>query len=164
MKAGGCHTGRYLCRQNTSIISESSVNHPALELFTHQLVNPPCGLNKRGPQIMHILRIRELVRGCRQSAQGHRQSVLELSLNPRQSGSFVLYFNHCSMACHMPTSRYLVTGEGNGNPLQCSCLENPTDRGAWCAAVSGVAQSQIRLKRLSNSSRRNKSGCHRVCE
>ena len=32
------------------------------------------------------------------------------------------------------------TGEGNGNPLQCSCLENPRDRGAWQAAVSGVAQ------------------------
>ena len=33
-------------------------------------------------------------------------------------------------------------GEGNGNPLQCSCLENPRDGGAWWAAVSGVAQSQ----------------------
>ena len=32
-------------------------------------------------------------------------------------------------------------GEGNGNPLQCSCLENPRDRGAWWAAVYGVAQS-----------------------
>ena len=41
-------------------------------------------------------------------------------------------------------------GEGNGNPLQCSCLENPRDRGAWWAAVSGVAQSRTRLKRLSN--------------
>ena len=43
-------------------------------------------------------------------------------------------------------------GEGNGNPLQCSCLENPRDRGAWRAAVYGVAQSQTRLKRLSSSS------------
>ena len=41
--------------------------------------------------------------------------------------------------------------EGNGNPLQCSCLENPGDGGAWWAAVYGVAQSQTRLKRLSNS-------------
>ena len=40
-------------------------------------------------------------------------------------------------------------GEGNGNPLQCSCLENPRDRGAWWAAVYGVAQSQTRLKWLS---------------
>ena len=43
-------------------------------------------------------------------------------------------------------------GEGNGNPLQCSCLGNPRDRGAWWAAVCGVAQSRTRLKRLSSSS------------
>ena len=39
--------------------------------------------------------------------------------------------------------------EGNGNPLQYSCLENPVDRGAWWVAVHGVAQSRTRLKRLS---------------
>ena len=44
-------------------------------------------------------------------------------------------------------------GEGNGNPLQCSCLENPRDRGAWWAAVYGVSQSRTRLKPLSSSSR-----------
>jgi len=43
-------------------------------------------------------------------------------------------------------------GEGNGNPLQCSCLENPRDRGAWWAAISGIAQSRTPLKRLSSSS------------
>ena len=43
-------------------------------------------------------------------------------------------------------------GEGNGNPLQCSCLENPRDGGAWWAAVYEVAQSQTQLKRLSSSS------------
>ena len=41
--------------------------------------------------------------------------------------------------------------ERNGNPLQCPCLENPRDGGAWWAAVYGVAQSQTRLKRLSSS-------------
>ena len=46
----------------------------------------------------------------------------------------------------------LCFGEGNGNPLQGSCLENPRDRGAWWAAVYGVAQSRTRLKRLSSSS------------
>ena len=51
---------------------------------------------------------------------------------------------HFSLSC---------IGEGNGNPLQCSCLENPRDRGAWGAAVYGVAQSRTRLKRLSSSSR-----------
>ena len=43
-------------------------------------------------------------------------------------------------------------GEGNGNSLQCSCLEDPRDRGAWWAAVYGVAQSRTQLKRLSSSS------------
>ena len=47
-------------------------------------------------------------------------------------------------------------GEGNGNPLQCSCLENPRDDGAWWAAVYRVAQSWTRLKWLSNSSSRSK--------
>ena len=41
--------------------------------------------------------------------------------------------------------------EGNGNPLHCSCLENPRDRGAWWAAVYGVAQSWTPLKRFSSS-------------
>ena len=50
---------------------------------------------------------------------------------------------------HFPLS---CIGEGNGTPLQCSCLENPRDGGAWWAAVYGVAQSRTRLKRLSSSS------------
>ena len=40
---------------------------------------------------------------------------------------------------------YFITGEGNGNPLQYSCLENPMDRGAWQAMVHGVAKSWIPL-------------------
>ena len=48
------------------------------------------------------------------------------------------------------TERLSCIGEGNGNPLQCSCLENPRDGGAWRAAVYGVAQSPTQLKRLSN--------------
>ena len=51
--------------------------------------------------------------------------------------------SHFSLSC---------IGEGNGNPLQCSCLENPRDWGAWWAAVYGVAQSWTRLKWLSSSS------------
>ena len=50
---------------------------------------------------------------------------------------------HFSLSC---------IGEGNGNPLQWSCLENPRDGGAWWAAVSGVTQSRTRLKWLSSSS------------
>ena len=48
-------------------------------------------------------------------------------------------------------------GEGNGNPLQCSCLENPRDGGAWWAAVCGITQSWTRLKWLSSSSSSNTS-------
>ena len=47
--------------------------------------------------------------------------------------------------------------EGNGNPLQCSCLENPRDGGAWWAAVYGVIQSQTRLKQISSSSSSSKN-------
>ena len=68
--------------------------------------------------------------GC--SPWGHE----ELDMTER------LHF-HFSLSC---------IGEGNGNPLQCSCLENPRDGEAWWAAVYGVAQSWSRLKQLSNSS------------
>ena len=51
---------------------------------------------------------------------------------------------HFSLSC---------IGEGNGNPLQCSCLENPRDGGAWWAVIYGVEQSQTQLKQLSSSSR-----------
>ena len=50
---------------------------------------------------------------------------------------------HFSLSC---------IGEGHGNPLQCSCLENPRDGGAWWAAIYGVTQSRTQLKRLSSSS------------
>ena len=49
----------------------------------------------------------------------------------------------------------IIIAEGSGSPLQCSCLESPRDGGAWWAAVSGVAQSRTRLKRLSSSSSRD---------
>jgi len=62
------------------------------------------------------------------------------SLRVRHDWATSLYF---SLSC---------TGEGNGNPLQCSFLENPRDRGAWWAAIYGVAQSRTWLKRLSSSS------------
>ena len=60
-----------------------------------------------------------------------------------ESGTTERLHFHISLSC---------IGEGNGNPLQCSCLENPRDGGAWWAAVYGVAQSQTRLKWLSSSS------------
>ena len=68
--------------------------------------------------------------GC--SPWGHQESDMTARLR-----------FHFSLSC---------TGEGNGNPLQWSCLENPKDSGAWWAAVYGVAQSRTRLKQLSSSS------------
>ena len=59
-----------------------------------------------------------------------------------QLSDFIFPF-HFSLSC---------IGEGNGNPLQCSCLENPRDGGAWWTAISGIAQSRTWLKRLSSSS------------
>ena len=61
---------------------------------------------------------------------------------------------HFSLSC---------IGEGNGNPLQYSCLENPRDGGAWWAAIYRVAQSRTRLKRLSSSSSSRHSSRHWRC-
>ena len=63
---------------------------------------------------------------------GRLQSMGSLASNTTER----LHF-HFSLSC---------IGEGNGNPFQCSCLENPRDGGAWWAAIYGVAQSQTRLK------------------
>ena len=63
---------------------------------------------------------------------GGLQSMGKLELGMTELLQF-----HFSLTC---------VGEGNGNPLQCSCLENPRDGGAWWAAVYGVAQSRTRLK------------------
>ena len=69
---------------------------------------------------------------------GGLQSMGSLRVGHEWATSF-----HFSLSC---------IGEGNGGPLQCSCLENPRDGGAWWAAVSGVAQSRTRLKQCSSSS------------
>ena len=78
-----------------------------------------------------------------------------------------IIYSRCTQTLFDSTyKRYLEysIGEGNGNPLQCSCLENPRDGGAWWAAVYGVAQSWTRLKRLSSRIfkfrvRKYKGGC-----
>ena len=73
-----------------------------------------------------------------------RRSLVGCSPWGREESDMTERFHfHFSLSC---------IGEGNGNPLQCSCLENPRDREAWWAAGCGVAQSRTRLKRLSSSS------------
>ena len=78
------------------------------------------------------------------------QSMRLLSVRHNWATSF-----HFSLSC---------IGEGNGNPLQCSCLENPRDGGVWWTAIYGVSQSRTRLKGLSSSSTRDKKKVHiRIC-
>ena len=70
----------------------------------------------------------------------------------RTSSRPLQYSNYCNKASLMNFGvSECIYGEGNGNPLQCSCLENPWDRGAWWAAIYGVAQSRTQLKRLTSS-------------
>ena len=73
---------------------------------------------------------------------GRRSLVGSSPWGPKESDTTEWLHFHFSLSC---------TGEGNGNPLQCSCLENPRDGGAWWAAIYGVAQSRTWLKRLSSS-------------
>ena len=76
----------------------------------------------------------------RMEEPGRLQSMGSLRVDTTER----LYF-HFLLSC---------VGEGNGNPLQCPCLENPRDGGAWWEAIYGVAQSWTRLKWLSSSSSR----------
>ena len=78
-----------------------------------------------------------------------RRSLVGCSLWVREDWDRTerLHF-HFSLSC---------IGEGNGSPMQCSCLENPRDGGAWRVAVCGVAQSWTRRKRFSSSSSMHKS-------
>ena len=79
-----------------------------------------------------------------------------------QTGSPALQANSLPLS-HQGSPIYILlcikSIEGNGNPIQCSCLENPRDGGAWWAAISGVAQIWTQLKRLSSSSSREVRGC-----
>ena len=74
---------------------------------------------------------------------GRLQSMGSLRVGHNFPTHFERLHFHFSLSCF---------GEGKGNPFQCSCLENPSDRGAWWASIYGVAQSWTRLKRLSSSS------------
>ena len=78
-------------------------------------------------------------------SHGRRSLVGSSPWGRQESGTTERLHFHFSLSC---------IGEGKGNPLQCSCLENPMDGEAWWAAVSEVTQSRTRLKRLSSSSSR----------
>ena len=73
-----------------------------------------------------------------------QKGVIEVVLGFFRVCFFFSFF--LSLLLGLITFGYLLdNGEGNGNPLQYSCLENPRDRGAWWAAICGVAQSRTRL-------------------
>ena len=78
-------------------------------------------------------------------SQGWRSLVSCSPFGREESDTTEQLHFHFSLSC---------IEEGNGSPLQCSCLKNPRDGGAWWAALYGVAQSRTRLKRLSSSSSR----------
>ena len=65
-------------------------------------------------------------------------------------GNSIRQYSMKNISLQITACRHL--GEGHGNPLQRSCLENPRDGGAWWAAVYGVEQSRTQLKQLSSSS------------
>ena len=71
---------------------------------------------------------------------GRLQSMGSLRVGHNFPTHFERLHFHFSLSCF---------GDGNGNPFQCSCLENPSDGGAWWASIYGVAQSRTWLKRLS---------------
>ena len=77
-------------------------------------------------------------------SQGQRRLVGCSPLGCKELDTTEQLHFHFSLSC---------IGGGNGNPPQCSCLENPRDRGAWWAAIYGVTQSRTRVKRLSSSSK-----------
>ena len=80
---------------------------------------------------------------CLEKSHGWRSLVGCSPWGRKESDMTEQLHLHFSLSC---------IGGGNGNPLQCSCLENPRDGGTWWAAIYGVAQSWKRLKRLSSSS------------
>ena len=99
-------------------------------------VSPPSWSPLPPPSLPHLSRLSQSTAfGCPVSYMTHWLSILYMVCSTEW-----LHF-YFSLSC---------IGEGNGNPLQCYCLENPRDWGAWWAAVYGVTQSQTRLKWLSN--------------
>ena len=100
----------------------------------HQFLNPKLVNWRRQRQATPVLLPRK--------SHGRRSLVGCRPWGRYKSGTTEQLHFHFSLSC---------IGEVNGNPLQCSCLENPRDGGAWGAAVCGVAQSRTRLKQLSSS-------------
>ena len=125
-----CSATNELCWSSTERPSSNNV----YSVSSSMLISGPTTLNKASYPVFRKLTIRWRRQGAasRDSNLQSREESKKIQQNIKLNSPKI--------------------GEGNGNPLQCSCLENPRARGAWWAAVYGVAQSQTRLKRLSSSS------------
>ena len=91
------------------------------------------------------------------TAHTHTQKLRSIVPNITTKLSFYIWSIYIYIYIYIYTHTHIyvyiyihIEGEDNGNPLQCSFLENPRDRGAWWAAIFGVTQSRTRLKQLSS--------------
>ena len=132
----------------------SSPSRPAFNLSQHQ------GLFQWVSSLHQVAKLLELSRYWTQYASkfgklshGHRTGKGQFSF--QSQGKAMLKNVQTVTQLHL-FHTLAFTGEGNGDPLQCSCLENPRDGGAWWAAIYGIRQSRTRLKRLSSSSSSSK--------
>ena len=121
----GC---RWLCSQGVAIFSVTDF----ITLSSFWLYIKCCGLNCVSPRRRQWHPTPVLLPG---KSHGWRSLVACSPWGRKESDTTERL--HFSLSC---------IGEGNGNPLLCSCLENPRDRGAWWAAIYGVAESRTRLK------------------
>ena len=145
----------YDSRVGITLLSEHEVGGKAWKHFT---LCKLCASKGRGPMAYSQNRIQGTFR--KRSPYGGNNAKLSLSRtcctnNRHSSKHYTLkFFNWRVIARHEWATSLSLTciGEGNGNPLQCSCLENPRDGRARWAAVYGVAQSRTRLEQLSSSS------------
>ena len=129
-----CSATNELCWSSTERPSSNNV----YSVSSSMLISGPTTLNKASYPVFRKLTIRWRRQGAasRDSNLQSREESKKIQQNIKLNSPKI--------------------GEGNGNPLQCSCLENPRARGAWWAAIYGVAQSRTWLKRLSSTS--SKSG------
>ena len=104
---------------------------PQRKLITEELMLLNCGIGEPTPVLLPG------------KSHGWRSLVGHSPWGRKQSDTTERLHFHFPLSC---------IGEGNGNPLQCSCLENPGDGGPWWAAIHGVSQNWTRLKRRSSSS------------
>ena len=133
------------------------INHPFREFFIGGVYKRPCQkgrtlvlLKRQSPSRFPLINFLFLP-GCSEKAMAPHSSTLAWKIPWMEESGRLQSMGSLRVGHNWVTSLSCI-GEGNGNPLQCSCLENPRDGGAWWAAIHGVAQSRTRLKRLSSSS------------